>query len=69
MVRTFHVAMVVVVLVETMIFGLTASRFWLSPPDVIHLPAGGPSSPRSVMSDDFAVGVSVARVFFTGWGS
>lgn len=62
MVRTFHVPMVMVVLVEMMCFDLTASR-WLSPPGVIHPTAGDTSSSRAKVTCVTFVSVFVTRRF------
>ena len=66
MVLTFHVAMVVVFLVDRRVVGTEVSfRLWS--PHVI-LPAGaGPSSPRTGVSWT-AVNASVAKSIFPGWG-
>ena len=64
MVFTFHVPILMVALVESMVVGKVAS-LRLSPIRVIHLPAGDPSSPRAELVVRFFVSVSVAyRVFF-----
>ena len=67
MVRTFHVPMLVVVLVEMMVVGLVASRGWLSLPGVITPQTGGPS-PRTELSFEILVSVSVVVAGFTGTG-
>ena len=60
-VRSFHVPMVVVVLGETMVVGMAASKWiWFSLPGVIGLRARGPSIPQVVLSLVMHLGGSVA---------
>ena len=65
MVLTFHVPIIVVVLVDTTVIGLVASRDWLSLHSAMNSPAGDPSFPRSGLFK-FLVDVFVAVVFLTG---
>ncbi|KAH3813573.1 hypothetical protein DPMN_142034 [Dreissena polymorpha] len=60
MVPTFHIPMVVVVLVEMM----ASSLHFLSPSGVKRPPAGYPPSKRSVMSVVILFGVSVTIIRF-----
>lgn len=65
MVLTFHVPMLVMVLVEMMVIGLVASKR-LSLLGVILSPAMGPSSPRALVTFEFLVRESVTFLFFRG---